>query len=83
MYGTGSYRALSKAWEEEVKKKDDKAELREKWRELIGFDIFYLYFKAKEIEDWIKERVSFKLFGMKGRPQFNKNKILYVFKGTF
>jgi len=57
--------------------------LRERWRKFVGVDIFYPYFKFREIEDWVKDRFSVRFFGMKGRPQFRKNKLLYVFKATF
>ena len=62
---------------------NDRIILREKWKGLLGFDLFYLYFQAKKVENWAKEKLSVKIFDMKGRPQFKKNKILYVFKKTF
>ncbi|GEM_PF-3041371 len=62
---------------------DGKEVLREKWRDLLGVDIFYLYFKAKDVEEWVKDRLSVKVFHIKGRPQFKKNSISYVFRASF
>jgi len=61
----------------------DRETMREEWRDLLGFDLFYLYFKAKDAEKWVKNKFSVKLFNIKGSPQFNKHRILYVFKATF
>jgi len=57
--------------------------LRKKWKEWLGIDIFYPYFKAKEIEDWVKDKCSIKLFKMKGRPKFEKDRFTYTFKTKF
>lgn len=81
-YGPTDYRFKSEV-EDDDKYTDDRQILREKWREFLGFDLFYLYFKAKNVENWVKEKLSVRLFNMKGRPQFKKNKIMYVFKATF
>ena len=73
----------SEAYAANKDEEDEKKILREKWKELLGIDIFYPYFKAKELEDWIKDRVSIKIFGMKGRPKFDRNQIIYTFKARF
>jgi len=79
----GEKPVINAIWEDEDKYLNDKVVLRKRWKEFFGVDIFYLYFKAKELEDWVKDYFSAHLFGMKGRPQFRKDKMLYVFKRTF
>ena len=73
----------TEAYAANIDEEDEKTILRDKWKELLGIDIFYPYFKAKELEDWIKDRVSIKIFGMKGRPKFDRNQIIYTFKAKF
>lgn len=63
--------------------KEDRNFLREEWRRALGVDIFYPYFKAKEIEDWLKEKVSIRLFNIKGRPQLSDDQVKYIFKISF
>jgi hypothetical protein len=82
LYGY-SQSGVKKVWQDEEEFLNDRDILRERWRDLLGFDLFYPYYKAKQMEKWVKERFSVKLFGMKGRPQFSKNRIMYVFKTTF
>ncbi|MDP1852920.1 MAG: hypothetical protein Q8L26_01745 [Candidatus Omnitrophota bacterium] len=76
-----------KAYADPVEDKEDKKKLREKWEELTGVDVFYPYFKAKEIEDWVSEKFKVRLFNMKGRMKFDDNKsnanIIYVFSIKF
>ena len=64
-------------------KVDEEKMIREAWKKAFGIDVWYPYYKAKEIEDWVKERLSFKIFKLKGKPKFQKNQILYIFKTTF
>lgn len=61
----------------------DKKVLRLKWEELLGIDIFYPYFKIHEIEDWIGEKASVKVFNIKGKPKFENNQVKYIFKVKF
>ena len=66
-----------------IDEEEEKKILREKWKQFLGIDIFYPYFKAKEVEKWIRDKASIKIFGMKGRPKFDRNQIIYTFKATF
>ena len=66
-----------------LEEKEEKIILREQWRELLKVDIFYPYFKAKEVEEWISEKASVKFFNLKGRPKFENNQIRYTFKVRF
>src|SRR3989338_8567489 len=52
---------------------DENAEkiiIREQWKRNIGIDIFYPYFKAKQVESVVKRKASFRVFKIKGRPEF-------------
>ena len=64
-------------------KVDEKKLLRLTWRKVFGFDVWYPYYKVKEIEDWVKERTSVRFLGFKGKAKFENDQILYVFKKTF
>lgn len=63
--------------------RDDKKAIRQRWQELLGTDIFYAYFKAKEAEDWVKEKASIQIFNVKGKPEFRKDEVKYIFKVKF
>lgn len=62
---------------------NDKKILRKKWQELLGMDIFYPYFKMREMEDWVSEKASVQVFKMKGKPRFENNQVKYIFKIKF
>ena len=64
-------------------KVDEKKLIREAWKKAFGIDVWYPYYKYKEIEDWVKERLSVKVFNLKGKPKFSRNHIFYVFKSKF
>ncbi len=57
--------------------------LRQKWKEMLGLDIFYPYFEAKKVEKWVKEKASVNIFKLKGKPQFDDNQIKYIFNIKF
>jgi len=67
----------------ETVKKDRKKSLRKEWKKMLGIDIFYPYFKAKEVEGWIKEKASIHFLKIKGEPSFKKNKVRYIFEIKF
>ena len=65
---------------------DENAEkiiLREQWKRNIGIDIFYPYFKAKQVESVVKRKASFRVFKIKGRPEFKDNEAKYIFRVKF
>jgi len=63
----------------------NKEKLREDWKEFLGVDIFYPYFKAKEVENYVKEKTSVDFLNMKGRTEFDEDskQIRYIFKKKF
>jgi len=73
----------TKAYAVPIDKNGEKKLLRKKWKKLLGLDIFYPYFKAKEVEDWIKDKTSMQVFKIKGRPKFENDHIKYIFKIKF
>ncbi|MCM8763515.1 MAG: hypothetical protein NC927_00270 [Candidatus Omnitrophica bacterium] len=65
----------------QIDKKTEKKILREEWKDLLhGLDIFYPYFKTKEIEEWIGEKIKIDFLNFKGKPKLEENEILYIFK---
>lgn len=62
---------------------NEKEQIRDAWKRAFGCDVWHPYYVAKEIEDKICEKVSVRVFKMKGKPKFEKNTFLYVFKRTF
>lgn len=72
-----------KAYAATVDEEAEKEKLREEWKELLGIDIFHPYFKAKEVEGWVSEKASVKVFKVKGRPKFEDNQIKYIFTVKF
>lgn len=66
-----------------IDKKEERRILREKWKKFLGLDIFYPYFKAKEVEKWVRDKASIKIFNLRGRPKFENNQIKYTFKIKF
>lgn len=65
---------------------DENAErivLREQWERNIGIDIFYPYFKAKELESTVRKKTSVRIFKIKGKPEFKNNEAKYTFSIKF
>ncbi len=64
---------------------EDRKRIREEWKEFLGLDVFYPYFKAKEVEDYVQKKSSVKLFNMHGKAELNKDtkEVKYIFKKKF
>ncbi len=62
---------------------DEKEKLRKKWQNLLGVDLFYPYFQAKEAESWISNQAKIELFELTGKPEFQRNQVTYNFKIEF
>ncbi len=75
----------SKAFADTKNVDDERKKIREEWKEFLGLDVFYPYFKAQEIEEYVKNKTSVKLFNLKGKPEFNRESksVKYIFKSRF
>jgi hypothetical protein len=62
---------------------DEEKIIREEWRKAFGMDVWRPYYKAKEVEKWVKKKFSVKVFKLKGEPAFEKNQFTYTFKTKF
>lgn len=61
----------------------EKIILREQWERQLGIDIFYPYFKAKELETKVREKTSVRIFKIKGKSEFKNNEAKYTFTIKF
>ncbi len=73
----------NKAYAATINEEQERQELRTKWKNVLKIDIFYPYFKAKEVEDWVSDKASVDFLKLKGRPQLENNQIQYIFKTKF
>ena len=61
----------------------EKIALREQWETNIGIDVFYPYFKAKELESKVKEKTSVRVLKVRGKAEFKSNEAKYIFTIKF
>lgn len=75
----------NKAYAAPVDKDEEKNKLRKDWEDLTGVDVFYPYFKAREIEDWVGEKTKVKFLKMRGKLRLSEknNQIKYTFSIKF
>lgn len=73
----------SQAYAAPVNKKFSKKELRERWKEIFGWDVFYPYFKTEEMKDWVKDKTKVNIFKIKGKAKFHNKGVKYIFKMEF
>lgn len=64
-------------------KVNEKESLRAEWKKVFGIDVWYPYYQAKKIEDWVSHRLSIKMFKMKGEPKLGGNQFKYTFSSKF
>jgi hypothetical protein len=62
---------------------DEQKVVRQAWKDAFGFDVWYPYYKAKEVEGWVKKKATIKVFKLKGEPIIEKGRIMYSFKTRF
>lgn len=58
-------------------------QVRQMWAEAFGVDVWYPYFKAKEVEGWVKKKLSVRVFSLKGQLHYERNRVLYSFAGSW
>jgi len=56
----------------------EREKIRKRWEETIGVDIWYPYYKVKEIERWVKARFSFRIRKIKCKPRIKKGLANYI-----
>jgi hypothetical protein len=66
-----------------IEENAEKILLREQWERNLGIDIFYPYFKAKELESKVREKTSVKVFKVRGKAEFKDNEAKYTFSIKF
>ncbi|MFH1479462.1 MAG: hypothetical protein ABIG92_06810 [Candidatus Omnitrophota bacterium] len=61
-----------------------KEELREDWEKALGGrDLFYPYFKVKELKIKTENKSSIKLFKIRGKAKLEKDEAIYTFSIKF
>ncbi len=76
----------SNAFLTKFRMEEENKALRQQWKEFLGgVDVFMPYYKAREVEDLVKNKASVEVFEMKGRPEFNykRKQVEYIFKKKF
>ena len=69
-----------------VKKSEEKEQLREEWKEFLGIDVFYPYYKVKEVQKAVANKTTVKFFDFKGKAEFwdeDTKSLKYIFKKKF
>jgi hypothetical protein len=63
----------------------EKEQLREQWEEFLGIDVFYPYFKARQVEKYVQEKTRVDFFNFKGKAEFEtgSSSFRYIFKKKF
>jgi hypothetical protein len=61
----------------------EKIIVREQWERALGMDIFYPYFKAKELEAKVREKTSVRIFKVRGKSEFKTSEAKYTFTIKF
>jgi hypothetical protein len=69
--------------EPKINEKSNSAQLLKEWEDMLGANVFYPYFKAQEARNIIKEKLTFKVCGMKMSVYYRNDKIYLVFKRKF
>lgn len=63
--------------------RDENEIVRQAWKEAFGFDVWYPYYRAKDVERWVKKKASVRVFRMKGEPIIEKGRLMYAFTSKF
>ncbi|MCX7927934.1 MAG: hypothetical protein N2606_07390 [Candidatus Omnitrophica bacterium] len=75
-------RLKSKAFAVDI---SEQHKLREDWRDMLGFDMFYPYFKLKDLEDIVKEKTRLNFLNFEGKAEINERsrELHYIFRKKF
>ena len=66
-----------------IDKNTEKENLREQWKQMLGADIFFLYFKGHEIKNKVEKQVSVRIFKLKGKLELKKDQARFIFSVKF
>ncbi|MFA4991405.1 MAG: hypothetical protein WC569_02375 [Candidatus Omnitrophota bacterium] len=66
-----------------ISEKEEKKILREYWKQRLGVDVFYPYFKAKEVESKVSEKSSVRILKLRGKPEIKEDSVKYIFRLKF
>jgi len=64
-------------------KGEERRKIRKKWTETFGVDIWYPYFKVKEVERWVKKRFTFRIRKLKCKPRVKRGLANYICEKRF
>ena len=84
--GRRDYRAgqeILNAFYVKREKGEERKKIRKKWAQTFGVDIWYPYFKVKEVERWVKKRFSFRIRKLKCKPRIKKGLANYICEKRF
>jgi len=76
-------REILNAFYVKIEEGEERRKIREKWTQTFGIDVWYPYFKAKEVERWVKERISFRIRKLKCKPRFERGLARYICEKRF
>jgi hypothetical protein len=65
--------------------RNEKQRLREEWEEFLGIDVFYPYYKTKEVQKYVQDKTRVEFFKFRGRAEFEEgsSSVRYIFKKRF
>lgn len=63
--------------------RSEKEKIRWQWKRALGIDLFFPYFKAKEIAKKTESKTKTKVFRLKGKAKIKKDEVKYIFKLKF
>lgn len=64
--------------------KEDKQKIREDWEKCLGIDVFYPYFKLKNMQNTISTKSSVTIFKrFRGRLEIKEDEAKYIFRFKF
>lgn len=63
----------------------ERRRVREEWKDFLGFDAFYPYYKVQEIKDIVSDKTVVRIMNIKGKAEFNDDlhSVRYIFKKRF
>jgi len=72
-------------WEakSDEEKEHDSEEIREQWKEALGYDIWSPYFIVKGLEKKLQQYFSIEFYNFKSKIEINKGNIEVVFRNRF